>query len=943
MLINKAIFFFRKFKWLVVICLLVFLVFLSFAVFYFEYTGRLEAIATKHPSLAWLEDLPLILDIYYLPLILKGSDLPEYRIEIDEDKLSEINNSLPKQRGCFGWDIFEDNRQYQPANLRLSGQDYEVKLRVRGDCFDHWINEKKSWKIKFGNVLPDDGFASVDLMIASSQEYIMEELNYYRAKKLGLAVPPSRFVKVFINGNYYGLYWERKSHDKDILEINNINSDINLYGDDVISNRLFKNINYWQKYSFNTHTAEGNFAELQLLLDLINNASDDEFKRQIPMLLDLDNFYRWYVVEMLGGNYHQDFAHNMRLYFDATLGKFKLMPADVGISTESANDYIYNPLATRILENEEFVYERNKILWDYVDQDNNLEDDLEKFDEYYSLVRWAVYRDRTKDHSNFYFDRKIQVRRQIMIDNFMSARDLFVNDNNNANVIIERRSDSLVALAFEVDNFSGMKINDINIDADQLIDYQLIVDSNHNGAYDSGDIKLADIENSQSDIKKLTAGLIFLSDRSVPEGITYIRPEEGGDPDIIFQPIKSIPTTHYLFLSAKSIGNIVNDSNLKLKLENAITGEDINENERFVDPSVFDNWQDIFLSPQDFVSRHPMFSFSGGSFILPAGQYFFDKDIIVPRGYQLNISPGANVAMAKDVSLISYSPIVAVGSPEAPIRFFAARPDQPWGSLGVVGAKDKNVIAYANFSGGFQDYINGVFFSGMVSIYHSPAEVSNCYFSDAHGDDSLNIKNAETTIRNNNFFSNGFDAIDCDFCTGQAEGNIFSNNGNDAFDVSGSKMIVSGNRIFNAGDKGISVGEDSDLIIFNNLIKDGNYGIAVKDKSTALFFNNTVLDNNIALAAYQKKPIFGGGSLRVFNSIIWGNGQLIEQDDKSSIQIEYSIMDADFSGNNSKTVPIFLDNFRLKNINDFSDIMEFGWFGNEGLNLEIRKDTVGIY
>jgi len=772
---------------------------LSIALFYFEYIGRLEAIATKHPSLGWLGDLPLALDIYYLPLMVKGSDLPEYRIKIDEEILSEINNSLPKQRGCFGWDIFEDNRQYERASLKLDGQDYEVKLKVRGDCFDHWINRKKSWKIKFEDVLPEDGFASIDLMIASSQEYIMEELNYYRAKKLGLAVPPSKFVKVFINGNYYGVYWERKSHNKDILEINNINSDINLYGDDVISNRLFKNVNYWQKYSFNPHTVEGNFAELQLLLDLINNASDAEFKEQIPMLVDLDNFYRWNVVEILGGNYHQDFAHNMRLYFDSTLGKFKFMPADIGISTKSANDYIYNPLVTRILENEEFAYERNKILWDYVSQDENLEDDLDKFDQYYSLIRWAVYRDRTKDHSNFYFDRKIKVRRKISMDNFMSARDLFINDNNNANITIERQSDSIIGIGIEVDNFSGVKVKDINIDAEQISNYQLVFDNNHNGNYDSADRKVADIKSGQSNIEEILEDFILLSDRSVPEGITYIRPEEGGDPDIIFQPIKGIPTTHYLFILADNIGNVVNDKNFKLKLENAITGDNINESERFVDPSIFDNWQDIFLSPQEFIIRHPIFSFSGGNFILPAGQYFFDSDIIVPGGYRLVINPGVNVALAKDVSLISYSPVVAVGSPEAPIRFSAARPDQPWGAFGVVGTKDKNAIAYANFSGGFQDYINGVFFSGMVSIYHSPAEVSSCYFSDAHGDDSLNIKNAKTTIRNNNFFSNGFDAIDCDFCTGRAEGNIFNNNGNDAFDVSGSEMIVSGNRIFNAG------------------------------------------------------------------------------------------------------------------------------------------------
>ena len=103
---------------------------------------------------------------------------------------------------------------------------------------------------------------------------------------------------------------------------------------------------------------------------------------------------------------------------------------------------------------------------------------------------------------------------------------------------------------------------------------------------------------------------------------------------------------------------------------------------------------------------------------------------------------------------------------------------------------------------------------------------------------------------------------DSDYRIGNIKNSKFINIDGDAIDTSGSNVEIFGVKILNVGDKGISAGEESIVTVSNILIDNAKIGIASKDSSKVLG-NNLVINNSreFDLASYNKKKIFGGGSI----------------------------------------------------------------------------------
>jgi hypothetical protein len=249
--------------------------------------------------------------------------------------------------------------------------------------------------------------------------------------------------------------------------------------------------------------------------------------------------------------------------------------------------------------------------------------------------------------------------------------------------------------------------------------------------------------------------------------------------------------------------------------------------------------------------------------VLPAGRYEISETIVIPADLEVKIEPGADLLFAAGVSFISYSPVEAAGLTDQPIKFQWLKPGRSWGVVAIVNAGPSR-LAHCQFVGGGSAALNDIYFSGMLSVYHSDAMINDCSFSRANeesGDDAVNLKNGRFTVADNVFDNNDFDAIDLDFA---AEGsmvanNTFTANGNDGLDISGSELTIAGNSIKGSGDKCISVGERSHALIKDNRLEDCNFGLAVKDSSTVDFTGNKVAGNKVGAAVYNKKEIFGGG------------------------------------------------------------------------------------
>ena len=180
---------------------------------------------------------------------------------------------------------------------------------------------------------------------------------------------------------------------------------------------IYQSTYYFKKYVQDEIYKTDNYAEISLLLGLLNNASDQEFFASLPLILDMDNFLSWQAHSVLMSSIHQDSIHNIRLYWHPALGKFFIFPWDV-LGGQVVWPVDYHPLVSRVLENPDWLQKRNKILSEYVNNPDNLTEDLEYYDEQVKKTKIAIFKDYKKFFSNLGYLKQTQKTRQQIINQF---------------------------------------------------------------------------------------------------------------------------------------------------------------------------------------------------------------------------------------------------------------------------------------------------------------------------------------------------------------------------------------------------------------------------------------------------------------------------------------------------------------------------------------------
>lgn len=535
------------------IILLLVVLFGAFYFFYFRNIDRVEFYRKYHAEVQFVNKL---VNIFYLPQTFFSSKLERYDIIVKQKDFDFLNKNLPPLYA--GNMLTEEYKKPVEAKFIDKGKEYEVKVRYRGLMDNHWRDPQKSWLVTFkkknGNFEDKN---QIHLIIASDRNYLLEELNYYRARKMGLAVPETKFVDLFVNGERQGVYWLHEDWSNDFLARQNIKG--NLYisvdtsqnGGSIES--TFSSTSYWEDAS-----GTDNYANLEALLKVINNPSDDFFNNNIGNILDLESFYKWQIIAYLTDSAHQTIGRNTKIYFDSTKGKFSFSPWDIAIgdAPPALYEYNYNLLVTRILKNPLFLQARNKRLWDYVGDDKNLADDLRYYDAIDKLTKNDFYKDFKKVDSDFTYRQRVASLRRQVKEKFLSLR----NNLKNANAEVEvKAGQNSAALKIGTDGFSSVRISEIDIQSDKCAGgFALYRDTNNNGLHDGSDQKVGDF--------------------SCADGLYSV------NPDFLIYAVKDVSDGQFLkpgYNSASLLVVPVNPQDMKffikdkfyLKLQNAITGE----------------------------------------------------------------------------------------------------------------------------------------------------------------------------------------------------------------------------------------------------------------------------------------------------------------------------------------------------------------------------------
>jgi parallel beta helix pectate lyase-like protein len=205
-----------------------------------------------------------------------------------------------------------------------------------------------------------------------------------------------------------------------------------------------------------------------------------------------------------------------------------------------------------------------------------------------------------------------------------------------------------------------------------------------------------------------------------------------------------------------------------------------------------------------FLATHPVFSADPHDptrLVLRRGQHIIGDTIVVPRGTRLAIEPGTVLRFQPGCSLVSYSPVLARGTPDAPIRFTARHPLFKWGVVGVVEA-DSTRFEYVCFDNGRQARVNGIDMTGSLSLIRSRVEVRSSRFSGLYGKDGVYVRGGEVCIQDN----------------------LIENTFKDGLDLDGGSGEVSRNRFINCGDEGLDVSQNDALQVHDNVVLDRRGG-----------------------------------------------------------------------------------------------------------------------
>ena len=924
---------------------------MGLTVFYVSGPGK-EAVLAKAPKFVVKTAVKLRNDISDLKYIFKkfpSADLPSYQLFIDKENLAKLDESIPdldkraqdpNYLPSINDLLLEENKVYVPGKFVADGREYDVEVRYRGGGFPHWSEAKKSLRLKFSKNNLFESQSQINLIIPLERGYIAEEFNNFRAKRLGLIVPKSKFVTISLNGDKPALYWEVEHFTKEFVETGEWSGDANLYAEgDFWQQQIYTDLGYWKKFLTDpTQASKNNYSEFNRFLNTLNNSSDEFFNENIFNIIDKENFYAWNIHSILAGSTHQDYAHNFRVYFDKSVGKLKIIPWDLMLYNNAKTtlgnsegiEANMNPLAQRIFINQQFLQERNDRLWLYLKDPNNLQEELSYFDELYLTVQKAFYDDPVRNRSYGFFEKFVLGTRTALENNFNRFRLLFIEGE--ASYLLENslNNDNLNLIIAHSDSLAPVYLFEFYIEFakdQELIPFEVYADGR----------KICEYTENSLDLKKNRVKVKCNKHNLNPLVTSFNVNEDNPVVYYAYRIYRARKKQDALTIVSKQKIDFQSILKIKAKIKNSYTDNTLDEVEGYiVDNTEFANFEDISKTPQEFVSSNPRFYLNfAKEIVLPSGLYIFSENIVIPRNTKLIILPGAQINLTNDASFISYSPVSAIGTATNKI-YIRGESDGLGENFGVLDNKGLSKFEYVEFSGGGESTVNGAFFSGMLAIHHADSIVKHSIFRDAQGDDALNIKYASSTISYNLFADNSADAIDYDFSGGTIEHNKFIDNGNDGIDTSGSDVLIQYNYIATSGDKCMSIGEKSTSVIFNNVLNNCLIGIEVKDLSTPIIINNVIVNNDIGINEYQKKPIFGGGMGKVYNTIIWDNKESVTLDDVSRIEIINSSVEGDYDGEgNFAQKPIFNEDFT--NNRENANIK----FQNGG-NREIIKEFLGL-
>lgn len=716
------------------------------------------------------------------------------------------------------------------AKIGDENKSFKGKVRLKGAIANqHLTGEKWSFRVKLKNQKNIFGMNEFALMSPVRRNYLGQWFIRKTYEKEGLITRKYELINLIINGENKGIYVLDERYNKVMLERNQrkegpvIKFDaVPHFADEV----PYSPENFDNYFLISDITA----FDLDKLLedDILKNnffkAKDLMEKFRLGQLkthevFDIELLAKWIAVADIMGAWHGFSYTNMRFYFNPITSKFEPVPDD------DFNERSFN-------------YTDDSRLFRLNDQYND------------SIFLRNLFSDQL--FLSEYMSQLVRISSEEYIDNLFIEFKNEINKLSNIlsidyplyNFLLDSKQniyDNAKSLRKELNPYKAVQGHFRGIKDDKVI--EIAIANNH-----SIPIEILFITNTKSEIySPLPGKTLILEGRGFGQPITHNLFQfelptdlENSNPEPLdLKVIYRVLGTKKLF-TTEIFPYPEFDSTLKIN-------DFIRENH---------NVHDFPFLEWDKENNEISFKF---------GNWEISEDLIIPPNQKLTISEGVNLDLINSAMILSYSPVLILGTKDNQIEIVSS--DHTGQGITVLQAKKQSLINHARFNGLSKPNKNGFKLSGSINFYQSPVHFENVLFANnIVGDDYLNIIRTKFSMDNSSILNSFSDAIDIDFSNGTINNSVFSycgfgNNNGDCIDLSGSIVFLNNISVDKAADKGISIGEKSQVSITNSSIQDSNIAIASKDLSETTIQNLNIKSSKIGISAFQKKPEFGPSSV----------------------------------------------------------------------------------
>ena len=233
----------------------------------------------------------------------------------------------------FGQDI------NMPATLTVDGADHQlVGVQFKGNSSYNGPGDKKPFKVDI-NAYDDanrvDGEKKFVLNNGfKDPSFLREKLALDLMNANGINAPRCTYAKLYLNGNYWGLYMLVEAVDKTFLDQRFDDNEGNLFKGDPIGDLKWYGpapTGYYNRYELHTNEATNDWSDLIHAVDVVNNTPASAFADSIHARFKTQSLLRAWAANNLLVNLdsYLGSGHNYYLYHDSVSTEWRWVNWDV--------------------------------------------------------------------------------------------------------------------------------------------------------------------------------------------------------------------------------------------------------------------------------------------------------------------------------------------------------------------------------------------------------------------------------------------------------------------------------------------------------------------------------------------------------------------------------------------------------------------------------------